>query len=257
MFFSPGFGPLLFRNNGPIVFPAYHQVDLRQQAGEVSQADASFASGLAVGVLPVATRKGFKLMEPDERRVDGRPVVGMLGRALLPDNAVVILDIPGRLVTVSTTCPDAPRLESLGSIAMQQNFLLVPIEINGHGLEAILDPDLPASILPRRVALDVGLDAAALDRDASVVTEFGKGVLGRRHHVSTLAIGNVHLHDVAFDVEGDVAYPMLGLNVFSRGKATFDFRNNMFLFRMTSDTTPAPTALHFDRTRVAHVNVEQ
>ena len=260
MFFSPGFGPLLFRNNGSVRFDRFRRIDLRQQDGDLLPAYASFAPDLSIGNLKPADRRGYLLPDPDDRVVDGRPVVGMLGRDILPDGAVVDLDLPGRRVTISTLqagCPNSSHLPLSGSIDMQQEVLLVPVRINGQPVQAVLEPDLPISILPRSVANGLGIRDADLANDPSVVTKFGRGVLGRRHHVATLDVGDVRLQHVIFDVEDDVKYAMLGLNVFSLGRGTFDFSNGRFLFTRTNDSLPARTDLHFDQTKVAHVRIDE
>ena len=260
MFFSPGFGPLLFRDNGSVSFGKYRRVDIRQQDNDVISASTSVGWGLSVGNLKPADRPGYLLPEPDDRSVDGRPVVGMLGRDILSKNAVVNLDLPGRRVTFSATavgCPSSPRPPPVRSIEMQQEVLLVTVKIDGRPVQAILEPDLAVSILPRKIAEEVGLADADLANDPSVVTRFGRGVLGRRHRVRTLDVGDVRLQHVAFDVEDDVTYAMLGLNFFDLGRATFDFANSRFLFRQTTTILPAQTNMHFDQTKVAHVKIGQ
>ncbi len=260
MFFSPGFVPLLFRNNGPISFQKLRHVYLRQQDGDVLSASASIASSLSVGDLKAADRTGYLLPDPDDRTVNGRPIIGMLGRDILPGGAVVELDIPGRRITFSIPqvgCPSSSRPPPGRSISMQQEVLLVPVQINGQLVQAVLDPDLPVSVLPSNMANTVGLSSADLANDKSVVTKFGKSVLGRRHHVKTLDVGDVRLQDFAFDVEDGVQYAMLGLNFFELGQAVFDFSDLRFSFTQTTKVLPSPTGLHFDQTRVAHVSVNQ
>lgn len=260
MFFSPGFVPLLFRNNGQVSFPRFRKVDLRQQDGDESPAYASTARNLTLGPLTPADQRGYLLPEPDDHSVDGRPIIGMLGRDILPAGTVVALDMPGRRVGLSYPqdgCLKQPRPALEGSVEMQQDVLLVPVQINGHPMQAVLEPDLPVSILPRKLANRIGISDVDLANDPSVVTRFGKGVLGRRHHVDTLVVGDVRLQHFTFDVEDDVRYAMLGLNFFGLGQGVFDFANQKFLFTQTVDTLPAPSSLHFDRTRVAHTSVEE
>lgn len=260
MFFSPGFAPLLFRDNGPVSFGKYRRLQLRQQDGDVLSAYESVAWGLSVGGQGPADRAGDLLPEPDDRRVDGRPIVGMLGRTILPDDAVVTLDLPARRVAISAPrphCPVPAPSPLPGSIDMQQDVLLVPVTIDGMPMQAVLELDLPVSILPLALARTAGIDAADLANDPSVVTRFGRGVLGRRHHVKTLDIGDVRLQRVAFDIEEDVRYPMLGLNVFALGRGIFDFASQKFLFRQTTTILPAPTSVHFDQTKIVHIAVEQ
>ncbi len=260
MFFSPGFAPLLFRDNGPIVFPRYRRVDLRQQDGDVLSAYATVAPALSVGDLSPAVRRGYLLPDPDDRKVGGRPVVGMLGRDILPEGAVVALDLPGHRITISSMrrgCANALGTPLAGSTAMQQEVLSITVRIDGHPVQAVLEPDLPVSILPTALAGRVGISDTELAKDSSVVTKFGRGMLGRRHHVALLELGDVKLRHVTFDVEEGVQYAMLGLNVFALGVGTFDFRNGRFLFRKMISTLPDTTDLHFNQTKVAHVMVMQ
>ena len=260
MFFSPGFVPLLLRNNGPISFGRFRRLDLRQQDGDDLPAYTSVARGLSIGNLKPVDQKGYLLPEPDDRDVNGRPVIGMLGRDVLPKDAVVELDLPGRRISISSRpddCADPPHPPLTRSIEMQQEVLLVPVQIDGRSVEAILEPDLPVSILPKAIANRIGISDADLADDPSVVTRFGRGILGRRHHVSSLVVGDTHLPHFTFDVEDDVSYAMLGLNLFELGRGTFDFANQRFLFEKTVDVLPPSTNMHFDRTRVAHVSVDE
>ena len=260
MFFSPGIVPLLFRNNGHITFKNREDVLLRRQDGATQGAGKAIAWGLSVGDLKPADREGYVLPEPDHRIVDGRPIVGMLGRNILPENAVVSLDMPGRLVTISTTQADCANVSTTSlaqSVDMQRSILLVAVQINGHETQAVLEPDLPVSILPSETARRVGISDADLADDPSVVTDFGKGVLGHRHQVQTLTVGEVKLQNVAFDVEDKVSYAMLGQNVFQLGQGIFDFATSRFFFRQTSNLVPSPTNMHFDNTRVVHVTVQE
>ena len=190
MFFSPGFVPLLFRENGTASFRRFRRVDLRQQDGEEFPAFTTAAHNLSVGDLTPATLNGYLLPETDDRVVDGRAIVGMLGRDVLSNDAVVDLDMPGRRLTITSPHGDCRNVRPpppAGSIDMQQEVLLVPVAINGQAVEAVLEPDLPVSILPKQVANRIGIGDAEMANDPSVVTKFGKGVLGRRHRIDVLA----------------------------------------------------------------------
>ncbi len=260
MFFSPGFVPLLFRNNDAVSFPRLQDLDLRLQDGEVISVSASVARGLSFGDLGSADRTGYLLSEPDNRTTDGRPIVGMLGRDILPEGAVVDLDIPGRRLAISIVqpaCPNVSHTPPPRLLDMQRDILTVPVRINGQPVQAVLEPDLPVSIFPGKLASKIGIVNADLANDPTIITKFGKRVLGRRHHVMTLDVGDTRLRHFAFDVEDDVQYVMLGLNFFETGQATFDFANWTFSFRQTTDIVPSPTGMHFDQTKVAHVNVDQ
>lgn len=260
MFFSPGFVPLLFRNNGAVVFPKYRRLSLRQQDGDVQPVFASIARDLSIGGRKPADRAGYLLPEPDDRTVEKRPIVGMLGRDILREGSIVELDLPGRRMTIATPqvgCQGPPRLAPPDSIDMQQEILLVPIRINGQLIQAVLEPDLPVSILPTGLADKAGISDADLANDPSVVTKFGRGVLERRHYVDTLDVGSVQMQHVAFDVEDDVKYAMLGLKFFDLGVGTFDLQNQKFVFRQTTDILPAPTRIHFDQTKVVQIKVDE
>jgi hypothetical protein len=65
------------------------------------------------------------------------------------------------------------------------------------------------------------------------------------------------MRHVTFDVEDDVKYAMLGLNFFDLEIGTFDFENQKFLFRKTTDMLPSPTRIHFDQTKVVHIRVDE
>ena len=260
MFFSPGFAPLLFRNNRTITFNKYRDIEFRQQDGDVGTAFTSVGWGLSIDHQKPSDRKGYLLPEPDNRSVNGLPIVGMLGRDILPDGAVVNLDLPGRRVTISAppvNCPTFSRPLLAHSIDMQQEILLVPIKINGTLVDAVLEPDLPVSILPREVARKTGISDADLENDPSVVTKFGRGVLGRRHQVNTLDVGDVQLQKFAFDVEDNVTNAMLGANFFDFGQGIFDFQNQKFLFKQTTRILPAPTNMHFDQTKVVYIRIDE
>jgi len=262
MFFSPGFGPLLFRNNGALQFQKLGRGAVSAQDGTEYWAWWASATALSIGGRPASDRSGYLLPEPETRSVAGRPLVGLLGREILPDDAIVDLNIFERRVTISRGGSAPCPMQSTGAMArpvpMQHDILSVPIRINGHQLEAVLDPDLPVTILPKRMAEAVGLREADLAVDPSVRTTFGKIVRGVRHRVTSLTVGDVHLHDVAVDVEDEVRYPLLGLNVFAQGDAVFDFQNGTFAFRPKSGGVEANgDGLHFDETRVAHVTVQE
>ena len=260
MFFSPGFVPLLFRDNGPVSFPKFQRLDLGLQDGETVSVSASVAWDLSFGALGSADRAGYLLPEPDDRTTNGRPIVGMLGRNILPRGAVIDLDIPARRLGISVVqpaCPDISYTPSVRPLDMQQRVLIVPVQINGLPVQALLEPDLPISILPAELANRVGIKDADLAKDPTVITKFGKRVLGRRHYVKTLDVGDTRLQHFAFDIEGDVKYVMLGLNFFELGQATFDFANWRFFFRQTTDILPPPTDVHFNQTKVPQVSVEQ
>jgi hypothetical protein len=112
--------------------------------------------------------------------VEKRPIVGMLGRDILREGSIVKLDLPGRQITIANPqpgCQGPPHVAPPGSIDMQQDILLVPVRINGRPIQAVLEPDLPVSILPTELANTVGIGDADLANDPSVVTKFGRGVL--------------------------------------------------------------------------------
>jgi len=261
MFFSPGFVPVLFRNNGPVSFKRGDDAELRTQDGLTIATWMTNSPALSIGSLPPVEQDGYLLDEPDVRAVAGRPLVGMLGREVLAEDVVIDLDIPGRSVTISLLRrPRCAADEAPGGgpvLPMEKDILKVPVRINGRPVDAVLEPDLPVSVIPRNLAARLGITETMLDADPSVRTKYATRVRGHRHKVESLEIAGAAFHDIPFDVEDRVDDVMLGLNVFSRGEAVFDLERGRFSFRRTRADPAPPGSLHFDETKVSHVEVAQ
>lgn len=257
MFVSPGFGPVLFRRNAGVWFPHYGALDLQTQDGGYSTVWATHLRAFAIDPMDKAPIDGLVLPGQETRRIAGRPIVGIIGRDALADNAVLDLDIPrGRMVLAvlrKPRCPAYRHLLDATPMKMGRALLSVTISINGHAVSAVLEPDLPVSVIPAGLAAGLGVAASG---GASVRTEYGARVRGRRTNVAEIAIGQTRLHDMAFDVEEGVVQVMLGLDVFARGEAVFDFEDGQFWFHLLRDRAPPPTGLHFNDTRVAHTSVQ-
>lgn len=257
MFFSPGFAPVLFRRNGGLWFPHGRTTDLQTQDGGYNTVWDTHLRDFAIGPLEPAPIDGLVLPGRETRSVDGRPIIGVVGRDALVDDAVVDLDIPRRRVVLAVLrkprCPAYRRLLDGSPMQMRRDLLSVMVSVNGHAVRAVLEPDLPVSVIPTPLAAGLGV---ADEGGHSVRTEYGARVRGRRERVALLVIGETRLHDVAFDVEDGVDQVMLGLDIFARGEAVFDFEAGQFWFHLLTDHAPPPTGLHFNETRVAHTAVQ-
>ncbi|MCQ8280023.1 retroviral-like aspartic protease family protein [Acetobacteraceae bacterium KSS8] len=255
IFFSPGFGPTMLRDNGSLRFPREETTQIVEPDGNAVDVDRSYLRGVKIGALPIEDRRAFRQWDPTDATVDGRPIVGILGRGALPANAIITLDLPKETVQVAVPCDDTPPDPNAPGIPMGSEVLAVPVEIEGVPTEAVLDPDLPISIMPRALARKIGITDKALADDPPVLTLFSAVSLGRRHRVKRFDIGDVEVRNMPFDIEEKARVPLIGLNFFSFGRSTFNFQNGRFLFQPTIETVTPPTKLHFDRTRLAHVSV--
>jgi hypothetical protein len=181
-----------------------------------------------------------------DRKVAGRPVLGILGYDIL-GNYDVLLDFPDQTVTLfkETEAPGClPVSRLVGGAPYAAPLMpdtrgmdvLVQVAIDGVPIGMELEPGSNASIIQVHDAADLGADAAALADDPRSRTDAGIAIVGHRHRFTHVVLGTYHGADLTADVTPS-AFNVLGMNFFRGRRVLFAFPSRMLYF--SDAPTPA------------------
>ena len=207
-------------------------------AGRLPVAFASLAlGGLVVRdvALPVGALPALPRIAP--------PVEGLIGGDLL-SGFEVELDVAGgalrlyRASGLASLCRDLPPWSgAYQSVALTRagNRMLVPAELDGQPVEALLDSGARSRIVSRRAALASGVGAAVLDGEAGGLTSGidGHEVVYHWHRFRSLRIGGEIAVDPVLTVtplDGPFAM-LLGADWFERHRVWVSYGTDRLFFR--------------------------
>ncbi|MBE7213329.1 MAG: aspartyl protease family protein [Gluconacetobacter diazotrophicus] len=183
--------------------------------------------------------------EPPRPPVAGRRVAMTIGADLL-DDFVLLLDLPGRRAVLfrdrGPSCPDPATLVPGRPVAVPlregtgHRIDLVDAVLDGLPVVMEVDPGSNDTIVPRAVARNLGLSGAVLDRDPQVLTRSAASRVGRRHSFGSLRLGAWVVPEPRIDVQRNLNYAALGLDLLGNRTLLFDFPGRRLLF----DAAPPP-----------------
>jgi predicted aspartyl protease len=170
--------------------------------------------GLDVSNDAILKKLSFSTIDYSNRNVmvvalDGtETLAGIIGADILMDFDLD-LDIPRRTLTlyrVGGCKPSRPPWEGqyqivMASVSGNRQFLL-PVELNGHTVNALFDTGSLGETVSRAAARSIGITNAQLDNDPSTSGTSGgmHGYAIRRHRFDTFKIGTETFHDGPQDV---------------------------------------------------------
>ncbi|GBQ88060.1 hypothetical protein AA13595_2308 [Gluconacetobacter johannae DSM 13595] len=196
---------------------------------------------------------GVMLGSFGERKIAGRPVLGVLGYDIL-GNYNVLLDFPNQTMTLfqESGAPDCPPVSLLVGARPYAAALMpdargmdvmVQVAINAVPVGMEVEPGSNASIIRTADAADAGVGAPELANDPRSRTDAGTAIVGHRHRFDQVVLGTLHRAVLRADV-AKAAYNILGMDFFRSRTVLFAFPSRMLYF-----SDPQPTA---DGTDVAH-----
>ena len=140
---------------------------------------------------------------PLGRLSSDRPLAGMVGADLLVDFDIEI-DPPGRTLNLyhSLGCqtvkpPWEGRYQTIQTVTTERGRLLIPVEVDGHALTAMLDTGADAAVLSLAAAARLGVTDEVLARDPTGFGNSGGHGQARfwRHRFERLKIGAETFYD--------------------------------------------------------------
>ncbi|MBB2166905.1 hypothetical protein HLH36_00790 [Gluconacetobacter aggeris] len=203
-----------------------------------------------------------------DRKVAGRPVLGVVGYDIL-GNYDVLIDFPGQTVTLfketgAAACPPLPALvgaHAYTALLMPNPLgmdVTVQVAIDGAPVGMQVEPGSNASIVRAADAADIGVGQAALADDPRSRTEAGNAIIGHRHRFTHPVIGTWHGDSLAADVT-DAQFNILGMDFFRGRRVLFAFPTRMLYFSDVQPGAgpPASAALSLAQSRLADVEVQE
>ncbi|WP_323992940.1 pepsin/retropepsin-like aspartic protease family protein [Nguyenibacter sp. L1] len=234
-----------------MTYPMGRKLDVQTIAGG-GHSYLTTIDSLALGRGRAGKVRGIMLGSIGDRRLDGRPVLAVLGYDIL-GNYDVLLDFPGQSLTLfrETGAPNCPALTRLaGAHAYQAPLLpnregmdtMVQVAIGGVPVGMELEPGSNASILRTADATDTGVTPSMLDDDPRSRTDAGPAIIGRRHAFARYVLGGYRGTGLLADVT-PATTNILGMNFFRGRRVLFAFPTRMLYF---SDPQPPPPGMPAD-----------
>lgn len=205
-----------------------------------------------------------------DRKIAGRPVLGVLGYDIL-GNYNVLLDFPNQTLTLfkesgAPGCPPLSRLVGARSYAAalipdaRGMDVMVQVAINGVPIGMEVEPGSNASIIRTADAADAGVGTSDLANDPRSRTDAGIAIVGHRHRFDRFVLGTFHGTALQADV-AKAGYNMLGLDFFRNRTVLFAFPSRMLYFSdpqlPTGGTEMAHSGLSPAQSRMADATVDE
>ncbi|MBE7209640.1 MAG: hypothetical protein INR65_01340 [Gluconacetobacter diazotrophicus] len=231
------------------------------------------AIDLQLGDATMAGLHAVVLDEPPRPPVAGRRVAMVLGANLL-DGYQVLLDLPNRRLTLfgpgGSSCPDPAAAipgrpvavtlrEGEGGTGQGGRIDVVDAVLDGFSLPMEISLGSNDTIVRRAVARRLGVTGAMLEADPQVRTRSAAVRVGWRHEFNSLSIGAYTVSRPRIDVQRDLNYDALGLDLFAGKTVLFDFPGRRLVFDPRPPIIDAgrASALSSTQTRNADTAVEQ
>ncbi|GBQ32389.1 hypothetical protein HLH34_04640 [Gluconacetobacter azotocaptans] len=266
LFVSPQYGKFLVRNvsdnfwfadDGSVTAIG---IDRQRESAELTHLDR-----LQFGTLELHDLKALIVERAFPVRVDGLPIVGIIGREFLDEYGLIeLIDIPHRKLAFyhwdHDRCGSSARL--LGADAHVANLYeddAVDGTIAGKKVRIHFDPDLGRDMLPLNEAKRLGFTERALKMRPQVMLDFVGANHGYLSEKVAVSVANFDLPRQDFLITENIERISLGWQFFQKRTVMFDFKYRTFGTVDVSDPEPLPPAmhLHFDSYSITNVGVRE
>ena len=264
MYVSPAFDYIYVRNSEGIQFPkGYDDAKVVINGTYKESAFHSKINELVLDDIPLKDVDVVLLAKASTQMVDGRPIVGVLGRAALSRLAVLI-DIPERqfayLDVKDTKACKLAFKTFLGndshSVDMEDDFT-VHIRVGEKKKRVSLDPDLTYTTFPSFwiSSLKENLEGLGDQKKFTHYDDFlsvGQGAL-----VKNLFMGGAPIENEKVVFQDEVEIGSLGLPFFTDKIIIWSLENNRMYFAIPAHMRPLSKGqgLHFFATHSGNVSV--
>ena len=265
MYVSPAFDYIYIRNSGDVQFPQADE-DARVIINGTYQERAyhSKISELVLDGVALKDVDAVLLERPTTQSVDGRPIVGVLGRAAL-SRLSVLIDIPKRKFAYLEFSRDAACKgaidtflgEESRSLYMDDDFT-VHLRIGGKKRHVSFNPDLTYTTFPSAWISSLKDSLSGLGEQKKFTHYDGFMSVGQVATVRNMTMGGLSIEDEKVLFQDDVQIGSLGLPFFENKIVLWNLRENRMYFTLSNDQPPLPKGrnLHFFSTHSGNVSVQ-
>jgi predicted aspartyl protease len=183
-----------------------------------------------------------------EFEADPASPVGLLGTDLLSKYDVEF-DFPNQKMTLYTMshCDEhfAPKwsgaFQSFRPVRTPQSSFIIPVELNGHPVRALIDTGSNTSSMTREAALvTAGVDGTVLDQEpaSNSVGSNGVAIAGHHHRFDTMRIGTATFKNVHVTVQNSILHGedmLLGMDFLRWRKVWISYKTNQVFIQYNTD----------------------
>ena len=266
MYVSPMFGRVMVHDAGKLWFPRGAEMPLKAQNGAVTLTSRTLLDDVQIGPMDLGEMAANLLDGQAEHRVDGRPLIGMLGLGSdVFSGTDVLFDIPnGKLAFLKfrtdKACKDAAR-RLMGAQAHVVQLLrgaLIAVRANATSQDMVLDPDLSETVLPTSWEDALNLTSDDIRHEPIVTTRYVELSVGHQSVLNGLDIGGYNPGPLNVLFQSDISTAALGGDVFRKAAVLLDRDVGQAFFLPEPDNTSRPTLhFHFDENHAGHTAVTQ
>ncbi|MBB2158385.1 hypothetical protein [Gluconacetobacter diazotrophicus] len=265
LFVTPQYSKFLIRNvSDDLWFVNDGPVTLIGLDWQLDRANWTHVERFGLGRLQFDEIRAVLIQPHLSKEVDGLPIVGVIGRDLLSDGLIELIDIPhGKLALYRwdhSRCGGAARLlgpdAHITSLSTENSFDGL---VAGRHVKLHLDPDLAVNMFPLDQIEGIGIPRAYLKKLPSVILKFTTANHGYLSDPMTVELAGASLPKQKFLLAEHIDRITLGNSFFTRRTVMFDFRQHTLAFVDVQDPDPVgPTKhLHFDTSVISNATVRE
>ncbi|KXV39772.1 hypothetical protein AD942_08085, partial [Gluconobacter japonicus] len=260
------FGRVMVHDAGKLWFPRGAEMPLKAQNGAVTLTSRTLLDDVQIGPMDLGEMAANLLDGQAEHRVDGRPLIGMLGLGNeVFSGTDVLFDIPnGKLAFLKfrtdRACKDAAHrlMGAQAHVVELRRGALIAVRANTTSQDMILDPDLSETVLPTSWEDALSLTSDDIRHEPIVTTRYVGISVGHQSVLNGLDIGGYNPGPLNVLFQSDISTAALGGDVFRKAAVLLDRHAGQAFFLPEPDNTSRPTLhFHFDENHAGHTAVTQ
>ncbi|KXV33192.1 hypothetical protein [Gluconobacter thailandicus] len=266
MYVSPMFGHVMVHDSGKLWFPLGADMPLKAQNGAVTLTSRTLINDVQIGSMDLGAMRANLLDGQAEHRVDGRPLIGMLGLGSeVFFGTDILFDIPnGKLAFLKfrtdKACKNAPYrlMGAQAHVVELRRGALIAVRANARSQEMVLDPDLSETVLPTSWGDGLNLTSDDIRHEPIVTTQYVGISVGHQYVLNVLDIGGYNPGPLNVLFQSDILIAALGGDVFRKAAVLLDRDAGQAFFLPETENTSRPTLhFHFDENHARHTAVTQ
>ncbi|AFV99807.1 hypothetical protein B932_0197 [Gluconobacter oxydans H24] len=266
MYVSPMFGHVMVHDSGTLWFPLGADMPLKAQNGAVTLTSRTLLDDVQIGPMDLGAMRANLLDGQAEHRVDGRPLIGMLGLGSeVFSGTDILFDIPnGKLAFLKfrtdKACKDAAHrlMGTQAHVVELRRGALIAVRANATSQDMVLDPDLSETALPTSWGDALNLTSDDIRHELIVTTQYVGISVGHQYVLNVLDIGGYNPGPLNVLFQSDISTAALGGDVFRKAAVLLDRDAGQAFFLPETENTSRPTLhFHFDENHAGHTAVTQ
>ncbi|MBM9400827.1 hypothetical protein JUN65_04420 [Gluconacetobacter azotocaptans] len=266
IFVSPEISKLIVRDvSNDFWFPDHGAARLMAQDHQMERANWTQIEDLRLGEVRIGPVPGLVIDPTFPKTIGDLPIIGIVGRNILVQGLIEMIDIPHRAVAFLRwdydRCGPAANLLGPGGHVMRlSDDNAVRGTVSGRRFDIHFDPDLAYNTFPADNVSDIGITREEMNAFPKVNLRFSEINVGRLSDSRPVTLANDSIGSQQFLIQRRVSRVVLGSAFFQTRTVLFDFNHHQISYVNVPSSSPATAntgRFHFDMTYIPHAAVTE